>query len=110
MNFANTLKNLRESNNVTQDELAKYLKVSRPTIAGYETKNHQPDFERLIKLSEYFQVSIDYLIKGKEADKSASKSSLDQEVQRSYQRLSIESKQDVLKYIRLLELRDKNKR
>ena len=46
MDFANTLKNLRESNNVTQDELAKYLKVSRPTIAGYETKNHQPDFER----------------------------------------------------------------
>ena len=110
MDFANTLKNLRESNNVTQDELAKYLKVSRPTIAGYETKNHQPDFERLIKISEYFHVTLDYLIKGTDLDKSSSNSSLDQEVQSSYQRLSLDSRQDVLKYIRLLELRDRNKK
>ena len=46
MNFGNNLKDLRETRNVTQGQLAEYLQVSRPTIAGYETKSRQPDFEK----------------------------------------------------------------
>ena len=109
MDFGNTLKTLRETNHVTQGQLAKYLKVSRPTIAGYETKNHQPDFERLIKISEYFHVTIDYLVKGTTLEDRTpiKENAINQEVIASYQKLSIESKQDVLRYIRLLELRDK---
>lgn len=110
MNFANTLKNLREINDVTQDELAKYLKVSRPTIAGYERKNRQPDFEKLIKIAEYFDVSIDYLITGINIPEEAplNEKALDQEVMISYRKLPVRSKQDVLKYIRLLELQEQN--
>ena len=48
MNFGNNLKDLRETRNVTQGQLAEYLQVSRPTIAGYETKSRQPDFEKLV--------------------------------------------------------------
>ena len=59
MNFSVNLKNLRESQNITQEQLADYLQVSRPTIAGYETKSRQPDFERLEKISQFFHVSID---------------------------------------------------
>ena len=108
MDFANTLKNLREVNNVTQEQLAEYLKVSRPTIAGYETKDRQPDFERLEKIAEFFNVSIDYLVKGFKLDPEVpvKEITLNQEVMISYRRLSLESKQDVLKYIRLLALRD----
>lgn len=108
MNFATNLKNLRELNNITQEQLAEYLKVSRPTIAGYETKSRQPDFERLEKIAEFFNVSIDYLITGYEIEKNSpvKESTLDQEVMRSYKGLTIESKQDVLNYIRLLKLRD----
>lgn len=47
MNFGNNLKDLRETRNITQGQLAEYLQVSRPTIAGYETKSRQPDFEKL---------------------------------------------------------------
>jgi len=110
MNFANNLKNLRESNNITQEQLAEYLKVSRPTVAGYETKSRQPDYERLEKIAEYFNVSIDYLITGYEQkNKEILKENiLDQEVLRSYRTLTIESKQDVLNYIQLLKLRDEN--
>lgn len=112
MNFATTLKNLREANNVTQEQLAEYLKVSRPTVAGYETKSRQPDYERLEKIAEYFHVSIDYLVKGLDDEVSApiKENTLDQEVAVSYRKLSLESKQDLLKYIRLLELRDKYKK
>lgn len=66
MNFGNNLKDLRETRNVTQGQLAEYLQVSRPTIAGYETKSRQPDFEKLEKLANYFHVSIDYLVSGSE--------------------------------------------
>lgn len=110
MDFSNTLKDLRELHDVTQEQLADFLQVSRSTVAGYETKNRQPDFERLEKIAEFFNVTIDYLITGFETEpsSSANENSLDQEVMISYRRLSINSKQDVLKYIRLLELRDKS--
>lgn len=110
MNFANNLKSLRETNNVTQEQLAEYLKVSRPTIAGYETKSRQPDYERLEKIAEFFNVSIDYLITGYDLEQKApvKESTLDQEVIRSYRGLTLESKQDALSYIRLLKLRDEH--
>jgi transcriptional regulator with XRE-family HTH domain len=64
MSFGENLKRLRTSRGLTQNDLALYLNVTRPTIAGYETKGKEPDYETLIQLSEYFDVSIDYLIKG----------------------------------------------
>lgn len=112
MKFANTLKDLREIKHVTQEQLAEYLKVSRPTVAGYETKNHQPDFEKLEKMAKYFEVSIDYLVTG--ADSGAKKittplineKALDQEFLVTYRTLSVQSKQDALKYLKLLQLKD----
>lgn len=115
MGFSTNLKNLRAVNNVTQNDLAKVLKVSRPTIAGYETKNRQPDFNHLIKISDYFGVSIDYLITGSEkspinitATKKISEKSVDNDVLTAYQNLTLESKQDVLKYIQLLQLKERS--
>jgi transcriptional regulator with XRE-family HTH domain len=63
MHFGQTLKKLRTSNNVTQQDLADYLKVSRPTIAGYETKDKEPDYKTLILIADYFNISVDYLIR-----------------------------------------------
>lgn len=48
MGFSKRLKLLRKNADVTQDELAQYLQVSRSTIAGYETKNRQPDYANYI--------------------------------------------------------------
>ena len=60
--FAKRLKELRIEHNLAQKELAFLLHVSRPTIAGYETKGKQPDYEKIIWLSNYFEVSSDYLL------------------------------------------------
>ena len=68
MNFSNTLRTLRKEKNVTQKQLAAHLCLSRSTIAGYETKLHQPDFATLERLATYFGVTIDYLITGEEKD------------------------------------------
>lgn len=113
MNFAANLKNLREAQHVTQEQLAAYLKVSRPTIAGYETKSRQPDFEKLEQISKYFHVSIDYLLTGSEfgtvsinPKRNWSEKFLNHSVLTAYKELSLESKHDVMKYIELLQLRD----
>lgn len=66
MEFPDILKKLRESQDITQDMLAKHLHVSRSTIAGYETGRREPDYARLVNLSGFFHVSIDYLLTGSE--------------------------------------------
>lgn len=67
MYFAEVLKSLREKNHMTQTDLAKHTNLARSTIAGYEKKYRQPSYEILIMLADFFHVSIDYLITGKES-------------------------------------------
>lgn len=55
------LKLLRKKNNVTQKELAQILNIKQSTYSGYETNNSEPDLATLIKLANYFNVSLDYL-------------------------------------------------
>ena len=64
--FAARLKKLRNTRNVTQQDLADYLNVTRPTIAGYETKGKEPNYNTLSMIASYFDVSIDYLLTGRE--------------------------------------------
>ena len=113
MKFGETLKNLRDIKGITQKELGKLLGVSRATIAGYETKNHQPDYEKLEMLSHYFEVSIDYLLTGEDSfhiermkRPPINEKVLDTEVINVYRALPAEVKQDVLKYLKLMQLND----
>ncbi len=62
MIFGERLKSLREEKGFTQQDIANILGVGRATIAGYETKGKQPDYEKLMKLAEFFNCSIDYLL------------------------------------------------
>lgn len=64
MHFANNLKFLRKRRQKSQMDLAAELELTRTTLSGYE-KNVQPPFRVLIKISEYFNVSLDALIKYK---------------------------------------------
>lgn len=60
--FAESLKSLRENEGLSQKSLANQIKVSQPTIAAYESGKREPDFATLIKLADFFQISIDYLM------------------------------------------------
>jgi len=64
MHFAENLRFLRLRRNKSQTDLAVELELTRTTLSGYE-KNVQPPFRILIKISEYFNVSLDALIKYK---------------------------------------------
>ncbi|MFR2776351.1 MAG: helix-turn-helix domain-containing protein [Anaerostipes sp.] len=61
-NFQNILKSLRTSQSLTQDALAKKLKISRSTIGMYENGAREPDFETLELIADFFNVDIDYLL------------------------------------------------
>ncbi len=62
MEFGEHLKMLREKRNISREQIAEYLNITYSSISKYETNERFPDKENLIKLSQYFNVSIDYLL------------------------------------------------
>ncbi|MBE6618812.1 MAG: helix-turn-helix transcriptional regulator [Ruminococcaceae bacterium] len=60
------LKQIRKKKGYSQLKVAMDLNISREALSYYETGKRNPDLEMLIALSDYFRVSIDYLIRGKE--------------------------------------------
>ena len=62
MSFGEILKKLRQEKRLTQEELAIKINSSRSNIANYENNNNMPSVEILNRLSEIFDVSVDYLL------------------------------------------------
>jgi transcriptional regulator with XRE-family HTH domain len=60
------LREIRTRKGYSQLKVAMDLNISREALSYYETGKRSPDINMLVKLSEYFDVSIDYLITGKE--------------------------------------------
>lgn len=58
----NRIKKLREEFNYTQQDLANKLNSSKSVIGLYESETRKPSLEVLVKLSEIFNCSIDYLL------------------------------------------------
>lgn len=117
MNFGPTLKMLRKQKGLRQKDLADYLHVSRPTIAGYETKNKQPDFEKLEQLANLFEVSVDYLITGTDRSLPVVNRSKDEhylmqltKLANAFDSLQASSREDLLKFSELLLLRDRDEK
>lgn len=59
--FAERLKELRVSKNLTMEQLGKDIGSTRATISNFENEQRKPSLDMLIKLADYFDVSIDYL-------------------------------------------------
>jgi len=67
MNKVNTMiKRLRLEKGINQEQLAEQLHVTRQAVSNWETGKTQPDIETLTQLAEFFHVSVEYLIYGKE--------------------------------------------
>ena len=60
------IKRLRLEKRLNQEQLAEQLHVTRQAVSNWETGKTQPDIEMLTKIAEYFDVSVEYLIYGKE--------------------------------------------
>lgn len=60
--FAKRLKELRTEKGMSQIALATVLKVERTTVVNWESGKREPDFEMLIRIADYFEVTCDYLL------------------------------------------------
>ncbi len=64
MNFGEQIKSIRQKEKLTQEQFAVKLNVSRQAVSNWENNKNLPDIGMLILISDVFQISLDYLIKG----------------------------------------------
>ena len=62
MEFNNKLYELRKQKGLSQEELANRLNVSRQTVSKWEVGESSPDMEKLVAISELFDISLDELV------------------------------------------------
>lgn len=63
------LKEIRKKKNLNQLKVALDLHISREALSHYENGKREPSLAMLVQMSNYFNVSIDYLITGKDFNK-----------------------------------------
>lgn len=102
------LKKLRAAKGVTQDDMAEMLNIKRQTYSAYERGVSVPDISSIIKIADYFNVTVDYLLE-RPNDHSVQFVPLNSvfEIVRIYVGLSDTNKQKVLEYAEMLEEKEK---
>lgn len=66
--FGERLRNLRIKKNLSQHEVSNIFNISPSAVGTYERGEREPSFDLLIKFSDFYKVSLDYLLKGKKED------------------------------------------
>ena len=64
MNIGEKIYNLRKKKNLSQEELANILNVSRQSISKWETGESTPDLDKIVPLCNFFEISTDEFLKG----------------------------------------------
>ena len=112
MNFNLRLKQLRQRHKLTQSELADILGLKPTAISNYESKRNEPSFDKLIALSNYFDVSCDYLLGISDAYLPVGGEVLDKDIVdffNLYQQLNTDSAQELKSYVQYLLYKQENK-
>ncbi|MFD0619214.1 helix-turn-helix domain-containing protein [Paenibacillus sp. GCM10027629] len=64
MTMGERLRQLRLQRKISQEEVARTIGITRSAYSHYEINNRQPVYETLIKLSTFYEVSLDYIVGG----------------------------------------------
>lgn len=68
MDLGERLFELRKSKNLTQDDVAEKLNVTRQTVSKWETNQSTPDFDKIVPLCELFEIGVEELLTGKKPE------------------------------------------
>ena len=68
MSISNNLKRLRQEQNLTQEQVAERLGVTRQAVSGYESDRTRPDVDTLMRLAEIYGTDLDSLLYGPEGE------------------------------------------
>ncbi|MCU7197993.1 helix-turn-helix domain-containing protein [Turicibacter sanguinis] len=119
--FSENLKTLRKQKRLTGAKLAQKLNISHSTLASWETGRHIPHLEDIIRLADFFEVSIDELLgRDEEIINSIETNTIDtQEPQlffenfftflKKHEEFSEKDVEDIQLMIELIKLRNKKK-
>lgn len=66
MEFHERLKYIRENKGLKQKDIAEKLGIKNNTLSSYESGTRQPDYQTLIKIADIYDISVEYLLTGKE--------------------------------------------
>lgn len=72
MNLGEKLFELRKSKNLTQDDVAEKLNVTRQTVSKWETNQSKPDFDKILPLCDLYGISANELLKGENQEQTTS--------------------------------------
>lgn len=76
MEFSERLLTLRKGMDLTQEQLAEKINVSRQSVSKWESGQAVPELEKIVALSEVFDITIDYLLKPSEIDELSVKTEM----------------------------------
>lgn len=85
MKFNEKLIELRKTKGLSQEELGNELGVSRQTVSKWELRQSYPDFQKLVILSDFFNISLDKLIKDIDLDDVRENNSDNEKVSKMYE-------------------------
>ena len=71
IHLAQHLKELREANRYTQDYVSSQLNIERPTYSNYEIGKRMPPLDLLVDIADFYQISLDSLVRPEVMDSSA---------------------------------------
>lgn len=100
--FSERIKGLRNKRNISQAVIAEYLGITKQAYSLYEIGKREPDYETLLKIGEYFSVSVDYLLGNSDIFETEE---LPEELvilNRSAKKMSPENRQKLLDMARLM--------
>ncbi|HKM34088.1 MAG TPA: helix-turn-helix transcriptional regulator [Lachnospiraceae bacterium] len=101
MEFQKKLYELRKQKGISQEELADKLNVTRQTVSKWELGDSTPDLEKLRMLSDFFDISLDELVMGKEVDSTSQpESSFIKSVE--YKVFTVENKKKMKRILRVI--------
>lgn len=76
MNIADRIQYLRKQKGYSQEELADKIGVSRQAVSKWESEQSTPDLEKIIAMSDLFDVTTDYILKGIEPVSTTNKKAI----------------------------------
>lgn len=106
MNLGERIKELRIKKELSQTELATFLNIARSTLSQYESNQRTPSDEIKLKLAEYFDVSVDFLL-GKTNNKE---STIALHSDTDYKDLPPEAKEEIYNFIDYIKNKYKDKK
>lgn len=112
----NRIRELRQLNGLRQVDFAKELGIAQSTLSTWESGRYEPDSASLLKLAQYFNVSVDYLLgrdedtkKEPAANSGGELSGIDAELYELLMGLPDDKLQDAMNYVRYLKSLSDNK-